>query len=92
MNKALLIGGSIVVGSLLGIAAAKGVRQITRAVSDAKSVKDVMESTGISKKAAKAMVKEYETLNGVGLSRKTIAEALTARYNALAEATQRTTV
>jgi hypothetical protein len=90
MNKALLIGGSIVVGSLLGIAAAKGVSQIVRKVYDAKSVKDVMKSTGVSKEIAKAMVKEYETLNGVGLSRKTIAEALTTRYNALTEAAEKT--
>jgi polyhydroxyalkanoate synthesis regulator phasin len=58
MNKALIIGGSIVVGSLLGIAIGTGINQIRQKVSEAKAVKQLVSEIGITKADAKKIVKD----------------------------------
>jgi hypothetical protein len=86
MNKALIIGGGIVVGSLLGIAIGEGIFQIRRKISDARSVKNLMESTGISKDAAKSIIKRCriiaETLLKINATSEKITKEINAYYSA----------
>jgi polyhydroxyalkanoate synthesis regulator phasin len=58
MNKALIIGGSIIVGSLLGVAIGTGINQIRRKASEVKSVKQLVSEMGIPETDAKKIVKD----------------------------------